>query len=97
MNAFVLSALLGVVMMFSGILTNNKSVLKYIAAVGLLLLVAFNVLDTYAIFKIQINTHGLLNFEKFGLYFNTLAFAATFIYVVLIGSDIEKAGINVAE
>lgn len=84
-------------MMFSGIITNNKSVLKYIAAAGLLLLIAANLLDTYAIFKININTHGLLSFEKFGLYFNTLAFAATFIYVCLSGTDIEKAGINVAE
>jgi NADH-quinone oxidoreductase subunit N len=97
MNAIILSALLGVVMMFSGILTNNKSVLKYIAAIGLLLLIAFNVMDTYAIFKFEINTRGLLSFEKFGLYFNTLAFSATFIYVLLSGSDIEKAGINVAE
>jgi len=97
MNAIIVSALLGVVMMFSGIITNNKSVLKYIAAAGLLLLIAANLLDTYALFKIQINTHGLLSFEKFGLYFNTLAFGATFIYVCLSGSDIEKAGINVAE
>ncbi|TDO26863.1 NADH-quinone oxidoreductase subunit N [Sediminibacterium goheungense] len=97
MNAIILSALLGVVMMFSGIVTNNKSVLKYIAAVGLLLLIAANLLDTYALFKININTHGLLSFEKFGLYFNTLAFGATFIYVCLSGRDVENAGINVAE
>lgn len=97
MNAIILSALLGVVMMFSGIITNNKSVLKYIAATGLLLLIGANLLDTYALFKININTRGLLSFEKFGLYFNTLAFGATFIYVCLSGRDIEKAGINVAE
>ncbi|MFN3665992.1 MAG: NADH-quinone oxidoreductase subunit N, partial [Sediminibacterium sp.] len=97
MNAIILSALLGVVMMFSGIITNNKSVLKYIAATGLLLLIGANLLDTYALFKIHINTRGLLSFEKFGLYFNTLAFGATFIYVCLSGKDIEKAGINVAE
>lgn len=97
MNAIILSALLGVVMMFSGIITNNKSVLKYIAATGLLLLIGANLLDTYALFKVHINTRGLLSFEKFGLYFNTLAFGATFIYVCLSGKDIEKAGINVAE
>lgn len=97
MNAIILSALLGVVMMFSGIVTNNKSVLKYIAAVGLLLLIAANLLDTYSLFKFNVNTRGLLSFEKFGLYFNTLAFGATLIYVLLSGADIEKAGINVAE
>ncbi len=84
-------------MMFSGILTRNRSVLKYIAAIGLLLLIAANLMDTYAIFKVSINTKGLLSFDKFGLYFNTLAFSATFIYVVLSGRDIEHAGINAAE
>lgn len=97
MNAIILSALLGVVMMFSGILIQNKSVLKYIAGAGLLLLIAANLLDTYAIFKVSVDTKGLLSFDKFGLYFNTLAFSATFLYVMLSGKDIEQAGNYSAE
>lgn len=92
MNAIIFSALMGVVMMFSGILTQNKSVLKYIAATGLLLLIAANLLNAEAVFSIKVNTHGLISFDRFGLYFNTIAFTATLVYVLLSGSDIGKVG-----
>src|SRR5476649_2899100 len=91
MNAIILSALLGVVMMFSGIVTKNRSAITYIAIAGLILLLLGNVLNTCGAFVLHIDTHGLLNFEKFGLFFNSIAFAATLIYVVLSGKDIEKA------
>ena len=97
MNAIIVSALLGVVMMFSGIVVKNKSVYTYIAAAGLLLLLIANVLDTYSICSIQIDTHSMLIFEKFGMYFNSIAFAATLIYVLLSGKEIEKTGLNVAD
>lgn len=97
MNAIIVSALLGVVMMFSGIVVKNKSVYTYIAAAGLLLLLVANVLDTYSICSIQIDTHAMLSFEKFGMYFNSIAFAATLIYILLSGKEIEKAGLNVSD
>ncbi len=97
MNAIIVSALLGVVMMFSGIVVKNKSVYTYIAAAGLLLLLVANVLDTYSICSIRIDTHSMLSFEKFGMYFNSIAFAATLIYVLLSGKEIEKTGLNVAD
>lgn len=97
MNAIILSALLGVVMMFSSIFIKQKAVLKYIAASGLLVLLVANILHTYGIWQIRVDTHGLLGFQKFGLFFNSIAFAATFIYVLLSGRDIENTGVNVAE
>ncbi len=97
MNAIILSALLGVVMMFSGILTKNGSAFKYIAAAGLLLLLIANLLHTYGIWSVHVDTRGMLNFNKFGLFFNSIAFTATLIYVLLSGRDIEKAGVNGAE
>ena len=39
MNAIILSALCGVVMMFSGILLKNKSAIKYVAIAALLVLI----------------------------------------------------------
>ncbi len=97
MNAIILSALLGVVMMFSGIVVKEKAALKYIAAVGLLLLLVANLAHTYGIYDVRVDTHGLLNFQKFGLFFNSIAFATTLIYVLLSGRDIENAGLNAAE
>lgn len=97
MNAIILSALLGVVMMFSGIMVKNRSAVTGIALAGLILLLVANLLNTYGIYVVHVNSHGLLNFEKFGMFFNSIAFASTLIYVLLSGRDIEKAGVNVAE
>jgi NADH-quinone oxidoreductase subunit N len=97
MNAIIVSALLGVVMMFSGILLKNKSSLKYIAIGGLLLLLIANLFQTYGVYTVVVNSHELLRFQKFGLFFNSIAIAATLIYVVLSGKDIEDAGNYPAE
>ena len=97
MNAIIFSALWGVVMMFSGIVTKNRTAITNTAIAGLILLLVANLLNTYGIFVLHINTHSMLYFEKFGLFFNTIAFAATTIYVLLSGKEIEKAGVNVAE
>ena len=97
MNAIILSALLGVVMMFSGILIKNKSAITNIAAVGLFLLLVANLLNTYGIYVVKVDTHSMLNFEKFGMFFNSIAFTATLIYVLLSGKDIEKVGMNTAD
>jgi NADH-quinone oxidoreductase subunit N len=97
MNAIILSALCGVVMMFSGIFTTNKSVIKNVAIAALLLLLLGNLFETYGVYAVSIDTKELLSFTKFGLFFNTIAFAATLVYFILSGSDIEKVGDNVAE
>lgn len=97
MNAIILSALLGVVMMFSSILTQNKSTIKNIAIVGLLILFIGNLLEIYTAFSITIDSHNMLRFDKFGLFFNSIAIVSTLFYVVLSGSDIVKVGNYPAE
>ena len=97
MNAIILSALCGVVMMFSGILLKNKSSLKYIAIGGLLVLLIANLFQTYGVYTIVVNSHDLLRFQKFGLFFNSIAITATMIYVILSGKDIENVGNYPAE
>ena len=97
MNAIIVSALLGVVMMFSGILLENKSTLKYIAIGGLLLLLVANLFQTYGVYTVVVNSHDLLSFQKFGLFFNSIAITATLIYILLSGKDIENAGNYPAE
>jgi NADH-quinone oxidoreductase subunit N len=92
MNAIILSALLGVVMMFSGIATNSKSTIKNIAIVALVILLLGNLAETYNWFAFKIDTRGMLVFGKFGLFFNTIAIASTLIFVILSGSDIVKVG-----
>ena len=96
MNAIILSALCGVVMMFSGILL-NKSAIKYVAIAALLVLILGNFLQFYGVYTLDIDSKGLLAFDRTGLFFNTIIFVATLAYFILSGSDIERVGPDVAE
>ena len=97
MNAIIVSALLGVVMMFSGIFTTNKTIIKNIATAGVLFLLAANLMEMNNLFSFDINTHDLIVTQRYGLFFNCIAYGATFIYLVLSASDITEVGVNVAE
>lgn len=97
MNAIILSAIWGVVMMFSSVLIKNKGAHRHIAALGLLVLLAANICETYHGAYFRIDTHEMLRFSRFGLFFNSIAIASTLVYVLLSGRDIEKAGGYVAE
>ena len=97
MNSIIVSALLGVVMMFSGIFTTNKSTIKNIAILGLAVLLFVNIADTYGWYNITVDSKGMLEFTRFGLLFNSIAIFSTLIYVILSGSDFAKVGNYVAE
>ena len=97
MNAIILSAILGVVMMFSSVLVSNKKAYKGIALVGLLILLIANICETYNGPFFNINTYNMLVFEKFGLFFNTIAIVCTGVYFLLSGKQIEKVGSYTAE
>jgi len=97
MNTIVLSAILGVVMMYSGIFVKNKSMFMHIAAAGLLLLLAFNISETYGYQLFSINTKNFLRFDKFGLLFNSVCIFSTLFYVLVTGREIERVGRYTAE
>jgi NADH-quinone oxidoreductase subunit N len=97
MNAIVISAVLGVVMMFSGLFTNSKPAVRTVAIIGLLALVIANVLDMGGYHFFNVNVKGMRSFDIFGLLFNTIAFASTWIYFLLSGRDMERVGVNLAE
>ncbi len=95
MNAIILSAVWGVVMMYSGIILKKKSSAKYVAILGMLLLIVANWLEFAGLPFFDINTRGMLQFSTFGLLFNTIAFVSTLVYFMLSGSDMEQVGNNV--
>lgn len=97
MNALLLTAVLGVVMMFASFLVSNKAVIRNLAIAGMLVVLASNILEMRGIEFFQINTRGMLFFDRFALLFNTIIFSSTFIYLVLSARDMEKIGINYAE
>src|SRR3984957_16358215 len=97
MNAILLSAIWGIIMMFSGIVTKNKTVIRNIAVIGLALLLIGNYADMMGYHLAKIDVHKMLYFDTFGLLGNSIAFASTLLLVLLSGRDIEKVGHNLAE
>jgi NADH-quinone oxidoreductase subunit N len=97
MNAIIFSAGWGIVMMFCSFLVRNKSAFRHIAAVGLLLLLAVNVMNTNGVEIFHIDAGNMLAYTRFGLFFNSIAIGSTLIYVLLSGKDIERIGTYAAE
>ncbi|MEQ1676980.1 MAG: NADH-quinone oxidoreductase subunit N [Chitinophagaceae bacterium] len=97
MNALLLSALLGVVMMFSGIWLKKKAAVRQVAVAGMLLLLVVNILEMYGIVFFKFNTSGMIEFDRFALLFNTVAFLSTLLFLLLSSTDMEKVGVNYAE
>lgn len=94
MNAIIVSAIWGVVMMYSGIVLKNKSSVKYVAIAGVIALLIANGLEFMGSPFFQIETRGMLVFTTFGMLFNAVAFTATLIYFLLSASDIDQVGKN---
>ncbi|MES1214169.1 MAG: NADH-quinone oxidoreductase subunit N, partial [Bacteroidota bacterium] len=97
MNALLLSAVWGVVMMFSSFLLPKKAAVRGLAIAGLLLVLIVNILEMKGTVLFHIDTKGMISFDRFALVFNTIAFISTLVYFLLSGRDIEKAGDNYAE
>src|SRR6185436_2973307 len=97
MNAIVLSAVFGVVMMFSGIFTAQRQAIRTIAIICLALLLVGNIAEQLGYNFFRFNTRNMLVFDNFGLLFNSIAFGSTLLYFFLSGRDMEKVGVNLAE
>src|SRR6185369_14232408 len=97
MNAIVLSAVFGVVMMFSGISTAQRQAIRTIAIICLALLLVGNIAEQLGYNFFRFNTRNMLVFDNFGLLFNSIAFGSTLLYFFLSGRDMEKVGVNLAE
>lgn len=98
MNAIILLAIWGVIMMFCGVFIKSKTTPKYIAIAGLVGILFSSILEYLnhkSFFKIQIN--DMLRFDNFNLAFIVLIIICTLVYFLLNGSEIEKVGEHVGE
>ena len=97
MNALIISAILGVVMMFSSILLKEKGDVRNVAVIGIILLLLVNILEMGGTVFFKVNTRGIIVFDQFALLFNSIIFLATLIYLLLSAKEMEKVGVNYAE
>ena len=98
MNAIILTAAWGIIMMFGGVFFKSKSTPKYWAIAGLALIL---IADCYELQSgepfFAIDLKGMLSFDRFNLAFIAVALACTLLFFLLSGRDIEKVGANVSE
>ena len=97
MNALLLSAVLGVIMMFSGIILSSNRSIRGVAITGLVILLLVNIMEMRGMVLFPIDTNGMLLFDRFALLFNTIAIFSTLLYFILSAKDMEKVGVNYAD
>ena len=97
MNAIIVSALLGVIMMFSSWCVKGERTQKTIALFGMAVLIIANLAQMNGWYVVNYDTKLMLTFSRFGLYANTLLFGLTFIYIWINGEEISKIGNHAAD
>jgi NADH-quinone oxidoreductase subunit N len=97
MNVLILSSVLGVIMLFSGVLLKQASMLRILAIVGMAGLFVVNILEISGISFFKIDTAGMLRFDRFALLFNAVVLFSTLVYFVLSAKDMERVGIHYGE
>lgn len=98
MNAIILSAIWGIVMMFSGVFIKSKTTPKYLAIAGIILLFIANAIELKSgVSFFKLNVHDMLHMGSFNLTFIAIALGCTLVYFLLSGNELEKIGPHVGE
>ena len=98
MNALILTAISGVIMMFSGItLKENKTAVRLLAMILLAAIIVAGFLDLRSVHFFTIDWKGMLEFDRFASLFVLVASLCTFVFFLLSAKDIEKVGSDYSE
>ncbi|MBS1772538.1 MAG: NADH-quinone oxidoreductase subunit N [Bacteroidetes bacterium] len=99
MKAIIASTVLGVVMMFAGLLVKDKKAVSSLAIILFIALLGVNVWDlmTTSPSEPQSFFNNMLRVNGYSLWFNTLMTGCTLLYVMLVNKDIQRVGSHVAE
>lgn len=100
MKAIIATTIFGVIMMFAGLMVSNKKSIVAIATVLFAALLGVNIWDLYTTSTDVTNNlyfNNMLRIEHYSVWFNTLMTGCTLLYALLMGKEIIKVGIHVAE
>lgn len=99
MKAIIATTIFGIIMMFAGFMVNNKKTASTLAVVLFAALLGVNIWDlvTTPANAPQYLFNNMLRIEHYSLWFNTLMTGCSLLYVLLMGKEIQKVGMHVAE
>lgn len=97
MNALILSAVSGVIMMFSSFLLKDRSAVRTLAHILLVAIIVVNLLELRDVSLITVDSKGLLAFDRFALMFSLVANISTLAFFLLSSKDMERVGMNYAD
>ena len=92
MNALIISALLGVVMMFTGIFTKNTKTVKTVALLGVIGLVIVNIMEMQGVKIFGFDASAFMSFTQYGTLFYMIAIVSTLFFFLVSANDTEKVG-----
>lgn len=97
MNVLILSAVSGVIMMFSSFLLKDRSAVRTLAHILLLAVIIVNVFELRDVSLLIVDTKGMLVFDRFALLFVLIANISTFAFFLLSSKDMEKVGLSYSD
>ena len=72
MNAIILTAIWGVIMMFGGVFFKKRNTPLYVAIAGVSIILITNLMEFFGHPLFRFDTREMLHFDKFTLHFNTV-------------------------
>ncbi|HEY0355154.1 MAG TPA: NADH-quinone oxidoreductase subunit N [Flavisolibacter sp.] len=101
MNTLIISAVSGVLMMFSGFMLKSKTGIRSMALLLLSAIIVINILELNGIRIFDVNTRGMLDFDgadgRFALLFTLVVNISTFAFFLLSARDMEKVGLDYSD
>lgn len=101
MKAIIATTICGVIMMFAGVMVNNK---KSVAAIATLLFAVLLGVSCWDFATTSLTDPGanvyfnnMLRIDQYSAWFNMLMTGASLIYVLLLAKEIQRVGAHVAE
>ena len=100
MKPLIAAALFGILLMFASIFAKEKRTLSNFAIILLIILTGFNIWELSTVLSTRVGESffkGMIHYDTFALWFNTLMSAIALLWVLLNTKNIEKVGKHVAE
>jgi NADH-quinone oxidoreductase subunit N len=97
MNALILSAISGVIMMFSGLVLKQKKSIQILATVLLLAIIAVNIFELQGTPFVNFDSEAMMVFDNFALLFILIAGVCILAYFLLSAKDMQNVGVNYSD